>query len=92
MYLFFVVFVGALPFIFNLTKNWKFDRYIGELSYPIYISHIFILACISASQIPTFGQQGLIVSIATIIFAIILNELVSKKIENIRQKRVKQNR
>jgi len=33
----------ALPFIFNASKNWKWDRWIGELSYPVYISHISVL-------------------------------------------------
>lgn len=42
-YLYLIAFFIALPFVFILTKNWKNDSYIGELSYPIYISHMLVL-------------------------------------------------
>jgi peptidoglycan/LPS O-acetylase OafA/YrhL len=87
-YLYLTTFFMSLPFVFILTKNWKIDSYIGELSYPIYISHIFILTVISAFKIPIIGGAGLILTLFTIVFSIILNELVAKKIEKIRQKRI----
>lgn len=30
----------AIPVLFHLTKQSKHDRFIGELSYPVYISHL----------------------------------------------------
>jgi peptidoglycan/LPS O-acetylase OafA/YrhL len=33
----------ALPFLFLATRKSKIDRYIGELSYPIYIGHWFVI-------------------------------------------------
>jgi peptidoglycan/LPS O-acetylase OafA/YrhL len=87
-YLYLTVFFICLPFIFILTKKWKRDSYIGELSYPIYISHIFVLMCISSLKFP-IPQLGLILTVATILFSLLLNELVAKKIEILRQKRVK---
>jgi peptidoglycan/LPS O-acetylase OafA/YrhL len=91
-YLYLTVFFMSLPFVFILTKNWKIDSYIGELSYPIYISHIFVLTVISAFKIPVIGGVGLILTLSTIVFSIILNEFVAKKIEKIRQKRIMSNR
>lgn len=39
--LYFVTLVAVvLPYIFHATKNINIDRYIGELSYPIYITHV----------------------------------------------------
>ena len=35
--------VCALPFIFRITAKMKFDRLIGELSYPFYIVHMFAI-------------------------------------------------
>lgn len=29
--------------LFSLTKNWRLDRQIGELSYPLYISHFLVI-------------------------------------------------
>jgi len=36
------VFLG-LPFLFHLSKKSRIDRFIGELSYPIYLSHLMII-------------------------------------------------
>ncbi len=33
----------TLPFIFDLTKDWRLDRSIGELSYPLYIVHPLVI-------------------------------------------------
>lgn len=30
----------AVPFLFSFTKDLRYDRFIGELSYPIYLVHI----------------------------------------------------
>ena len=84
LFLFFI----SLPFIFILTKKWKRDAYIGELSYPIYISHMFMLTILSALKLTKIGNLGLILSFSTILFAIIANQLVTKSIEKIRQKRI----
>jgi len=86
--LYLVMFFLAIPFIFILTKKNKFDKYIGELSYPIYISHIFVFTFISGVKLPMIGGKGFTLSIASIVFAILLNELVAKRIEKIRQRRI----
>ena len=87
--LYLITFFISLPFIFIYTKNCKIDSYIGELSYPIYISHMFILGSISFLNIPKLaGGQGLSTTLLTIVFSIILNELVAKKIEKIRKNRI----
>jgi len=84
------VFFMSLPLVFLLTKKWKFDRYIGDLSYPVYISHILIILVITKLNISaSLGGLGVTSTIASVLFAIVLNELVQKRIEKIRQKRVK---
>ena len=40
----FVVFLLALPLLFLLQSRSKWDRRIGELSYPLYISHVLAYA------------------------------------------------
>lgn len=86
--LYFLLFFLSLPIIFHHTKNIKIDRYIGELSYPIYISHIFVLNIITAFKIPIPFGQGLTLSVFTILFSILLNEFVAKRIEKTRQSRL----
>ncbi len=37
-----IVFI-SIPFLFKFTKNNKFDRFLGELSYPLYLCHFLII-------------------------------------------------
>jgi peptidoglycan/LPS O-acetylase OafA/YrhL len=85
-FLYFGLFTSFLPFIFKLTKNWKLDSYIGELSYPIYICHIFLIQLIKFSGITII--QGWSLGIYSILLSVLLNELIAKKIEKIRQGRL----
>ena len=43
---FIVVVTTLVPFLFELSKNNKFDQFAGELSYPVYISHYAVLTII----------------------------------------------
>jgi peptidoglycan/LPS O-acetylase OafA/YrhL len=85
-----VVLVMPLLFIFsNSYRLW--DGRVGELSYPIYISHIFIIALLSPLLKSHLVSKhiGIIVCVATIIFSIILIRFVIDPIENYRRQRVK---
>ena len=35
-----IIFAAGLPALFALSRNWGWDRHVGELSYPIYITHL----------------------------------------------------
>ncbi|MBK0391974.1 acyltransferase family protein [Ramlibacter algicola] len=41
----------ALPVLFSVTKNWEWDRRLGDLSYPIYVSHMLVIS-LGASIFP----------------------------------------
>lgn len=77
-----------IPFIFIKFKNNTFDLKIGELSYPMYMSHITLLILIQKTHIPILQSIGTTTAIITIVFSYFLNELVTKKIEKYRQRRV----
>src|SRR6185503_16357418 len=34
----------ALPLAFQLTRTSRVDRYLGELSYPIYLVHLLVIS------------------------------------------------
>lgn len=87
--LYLCVFFICLPFIFILTQKWKIDSYIGELSYPIYISHLFVLMCLKVLKIPAWFGTGLTLTLTTVLFSIFLNELIARKIERVRQNRLR---
>jgi peptidoglycan/LPS O-acetylase OafA/YrhL len=77
----------AIPFLFKFTKKFKFDRFIGELSYPIYLTHILILNLVRTAGITKY--QNIATIIGSIIISIILVKLVGDRLENLRQGRVK---
>ena len=82
---FLIILFVSIPFIFLLSKNWKLDSYIGELSYPIYISHLLVLNCMN---LWVDDDTGFLKFTAIILFSVLLNELFSKPIDRYRRNRV----
>jgi peptidoglycan/LPS O-acetylase OafA/YrhL len=58
----------ALPFVFSWTRDRAIDRFVGELSYPVYLSHGLILATLTYQ----FGMAGGSRVIAAIAVSIVL--------------------
>lgn len=79
--------MAAIPFLFLLTKKIRFDRAIGELSYPIYISHWTVIMLVEyfcgKKHLPAIALG------ATILFCLALNRFVADPIDRFRQKRVR---
>ncbi len=76
-----------LPFLFHLFKQSKIDNAIGELSFPIYISHILVMLVLSVF-LPKTSQTGTLVIVSSIVFSLILNRFITRPIEKIRAQRV----
>jgi peptidoglycan/LPS O-acetylase OafA/YrhL len=85
----FVSTILIIPFAFRLTNKNKFDRFVGELSYPIYISQLLVLQVVSLRCIPKPFGPGVTALVLVVIFSIILNRFVAGPIERYRQKRVR---
>ncbi len=77
----------SLPFLFLATKDFKKDVRIGELSYPIYIVHMFVISIanlfLSRFQLRNF--ETLIILCVTILTAFILLKGIADPIEKFRQ-------
>jgi peptidoglycan/LPS O-acetylase OafA/YrhL len=98
----FCVFLLLMPLIFIFQSNRKWDKEIGKLSYPIYISHILVIDVFSffiSKIVPTenldiLGKSvsldkislGLSAVIFSIGLAILLNKFVGKPIETLRNR------
>lgn len=85
---YFLVLFIVMPFLFEQTKNNKLDRYIGDLIYPVYICHMFIIITVSSTGLFIYNK-GITVIITSIITAIGLKYFINDKVENYRQKRLK---
>ncbi len=91
-YAFYLFFTLAIPFIFHYSKNYKFDRFIGELSYPVYLSHSFIITFCIPILFHFFGYnsslKSIIAVVGSIIFSYLIILLLVKRIDVYREKRV----
>ena len=87
-YIIYFLFIVFLPLLFVQTKDNKVDRYIGELSYPVYIVHIFVILFVS--KIANDTNLSLFAIIGSILFSIILNKDIQEKVEKMRIKNLKE--
>jgi len=80
----------SIPLLFRYTKNIPLDNFIGELSYPMYISHNFIILVIGAATKINIHSStfSLVTIIGTVIFSTLLVLLVDKPLDSYRQKRL----
>lgn len=74
----------SLPILFHFSKDLKIDRYLGDFSYPLYISHFFIIGLINKLD---FSKRGLELQVIllTFLFSYLLKEYIDKPIHNIRE-------
>lgn len=80
----YTVLVAALPFIFETFKAIPWDRWIGNLSYPVYLVHTAVL---SAVHNYTGGLSPVLIIGGTLVISIAINFLVEEPLERYRQRR-----
>jgi peptidoglycan/LPS O-acetylase OafA/YrhL len=85
---FFCIVFFSIPVVFIQFKKNKWDNWIGELSYPIYISHIFILIIYSTTKF-SYNKSVYFVVLMSVVFSILLNKFIADPIEKLRQSRIK---
>lgn len=81
-----------LPFSFIYSKKLYFDRKIGELSYPIYISHILVNNVAGplflSRLVPNKDYIAILVFLLCVIFSVLLLKFIQDPIEKIRARAV----
>jgi peptidoglycan/LPS O-acetylase OafA/YrhL len=77
--------------VFRLTRDWKWDRWIGELSFPVYIVHHLMMMLVKpyfwshTQHMAYFGWATIGLSLAA---AVLLWWLVIRPMERVRERRV----
>jgi peptidoglycan/LPS O-acetylase OafA/YrhL len=84
IWLFYVFAATAIPLAFICTKNISPDRYIGEMSYPAYISHILVIGMAKGIGI----EHPALVVAGTVIVSILLFKYLIEPIDHFRDKRL----
>lgn len=92
-WMYYVIFASLLPWVFYFSKDNKSDRRIGELSYPIYITHILVLNIFQLSYFSIFQKHLMFLSVVIIVistgFSLLLNRYIQHPIDQIRAARVR---
>lgn len=78
----------AIPALFRRTRNFSADRLIGELSYPIYISHILIVWIVGQGNYHTGSAGFILVSALTIAVSYALYRWIDVPIDNYRHRKL----
>ncbi|MFN0040739.1 MAG: acyltransferase family protein [Burkholderiales bacterium] len=86
----FALLAAGIPALFAATRNWRVDRQIGELSYPLYVSHFLVIwvAGLAFSDV-TSGIARVMVVACAILAAIALYKCIDTPIDRFRQARLK---
>lgn len=86
-FIFPIIFSFIVPFIFSACKKSKWDSYFGNLSYPMYISHLLVSMLLKVLLHNPIFHTGLSLLLFTILLSIMLIMVISKPIERFRRKR-----
>lgn len=90
-YLLYTLITIGTPFLFSIEKKIKFSFFLGELSYPIYISHMLLIGVMSHIPFLAFSTTEHMLMALFIIFIIsyLLKRYIADPIDKYREKRVK---
>lgn len=73
----YLVFSLAIPVIFRLTSKSKTDKFLGDLSYPIYIIHFLIIAVSREFNITSVELRLVFIILLSILISYILNKILN---------------
>jgi peptidoglycan/LPS O-acetylase OafA/YrhL len=88
------VFAAAIPYVFRLTQSWKVDRFLADMSFPLYLAHwpvagIWFYFYDYLHLTPPWPQyRGLFPAILSVAAAALLVIYVERPVERWRQSRV----
>jgi peptidoglycan/LPS O-acetylase OafA/YrhL len=90
IYLF--IFAALIPYVFNLTHSWRFDGFLADMSFPLYLAH-WPVASISVFIRDRFVAQpaeyrGIVPAIASVAVAALLVIFVERPVERWRRSRI----
>ncbi len=75
-----------MPLLVIASRGRTWDALIGELSYPIYLSHILVYQLLDAHAPVSILKGGLVYVITTLIFSMALYWLVIRPVDRYRRK------
>jgi peptidoglycan/LPS O-acetylase OafA/YrhL len=84
-WIYYAIIATSLPLLFGSTRKIGWDRWVGNLSYPVYMTHMLVLSIITATL--KMGHPTLVLSV-TLITSIFILKWVEEPLDQWRQRRV----
>jgi len=78
--------VAALPFAFHFSAKLSFDRFIGDLSYPVYISHFLVITLLEREMKGAEEYIGLAALVLTVAVSVVLTLAIERPIDRWRHR------
>lgn len=77
----------AIPFLFRICKTNRLDRFVGELSYPIYICHFLVIWTLTYLWGMSAGMfRGFVILMTTVLLSIVIYLAIDRPIDGWRHK------
>jgi peptidoglycan/LPS O-acetylase OafA/YrhL len=76
VWLYLLALTAALPPIFAATRRSRIDDWIGQLSYPLYVVHFFVISFVTG---PQDGNIAAIVSIAAAVLLVVVTAPLERR-------------
>jgi peptidoglycan/LPS O-acetylase OafA/YrhL len=80
-FVFLVVFAALLPMIFELTRNWPADRFLADMSFPLYLVHWPVVLLLQK-------QPSIVPALVSVLCAVLLVVYVERPIDDWRHYRL----
>ncbi|NQU61788.1 MAG: hypothetical protein HQ512_11710 [Rhodospirillales bacterium] len=85
----YIPFTFLIPFWFHISRRSKMDRFLGNLSYPLYISHVFVIAVVIQANgwnVISSPSEDVIAIAASLFVAVFLSVFVEGEIKPLRDR------
>lgn len=77
----------AVPYLFAATRRNRLDRFVGELSYPVYLGHIFLINYALSHGFVPVKWFALAILVGVILLSIPLVKFIEEPIAKFRERR-----
>jgi peptidoglycan/LPS O-acetylase OafA/YrhL len=78
----------SLPFIFALTKDIGWDRWIGELSYPLYLCHMLVISVVRSLGDLPLALHAVVSIVLSLVVSTALVIWIDRPLARIRERRL----
>jgi len=82
----YVLIALAIPFVFNAFKDFAWDRWIGDLSYPLYLVHLLVIGAV-LTFIPNAPYAAWVAIGGSLVLSALTLVLIDHPIDGWRQRR-----